>query len=360
MSQTVEATKTENLEAGSEAVTVSGPSFTRTTITPEMAKDLLATAPVGVVAEVDDEAVASYAATMEADGWLNNGMTIVLDTQGHLIHGIQRLNAVVKSGVSIETFIARNIDRDVLHTFDQHRKRSYQSVLETRGVQHPGRVTRLMSKLIRLENGMLGFPEKPISWSRYDLVFKANPEIVEAVAFSDRFKDTYLHSTARPTLCFMALRAGHREKLIQFMTQLRKNIPSDRNFAPGALRHQFGIVASSSPDGLLHQNVETLLAWGIQAFNMFLENKEVEKPFSWRPDYGVTPWMTMGSHFRRPCCASTPRPISVCLSSRGTQAFAPVSTTTMSPSMRVIFRVKSSLISARQRRARVTTRKFCP
>lgn len=146
-------------------------------ITPEIAARMLETAfnPVE-----DKKAIARYAEAMKNGAWILNGQPIIFDENGKLIDGVQRLHACIQADTPFSTMVARNVRADTLHTIDQHRRRSYQGVLESRGVRNPGKVVRTMSKLIRIENGSLGREVLPISWSRYDRVLDANPEIVEA------------------------------------------------------------------------------------------------------------------------------------------------------------------------------------
>ena len=152
-------------------------------ITPELAAEYLKKAPN---AHEDKKAIATYAQAMRNGAWILNGQPIIFDQEGQLLDGVQRLNACIEAGVPFITMVARNVRADTLHTIDQHRRRSYQGVLESRGVRNPGKVVRTMSKLIRIENGSLGRETMPISWSRYDRVLDANPEIIEACDIAEK------------------------------------------------------------------------------------------------------------------------------------------------------------------------------
>lgn len=192
-------------------------SFTVEEITPEIASRMLETA---VNPKEDRKAIATYAQAMRNGAWILNGQPIILDEEGRLIDGFQRLNACVMADTPFRTIVARNVHADTLHTIDQHRRRSYQGVLESRGVRNAGKVVRTMSKLIRIENGSLGRENLPISWSRYDRVLAANPELIEACDIAENTRGSRLHSTARPVLAFMAIRAGLKKELLSFLREL--------------------------------------------------------------------------------------------------------------------------------------------
>ena len=111
----------------------------------------------------DLKTVSSYAEAMKAGGWVLNAMPVIFDTEGELIDGISRLEACVMSGTSFRTVVARNVKSDTLHTIDQHRRRTYTGALESRGVNFAGAIQRTMTKLIRIENGLLGKDQSKIS-----------------------------------------------------------------------------------------------------------------------------------------------------------------------------------------------------
>lgn len=260
------------------------------TITPEDARALLGRA---LNADPDTKAIDTYAQAMEAGSWVLNGMPIIISKDGKLLDGVQRLSAIVKSGQAIRTFVARNVTEDILHTIDQHRRRNYQGVLESRGIEDAGTLTRLMSKLIRIENGTLGRENISISWSRYDRVLEANPELINAVKISNRYKKTSLHSTARPVLCFMALQAGKKGQLENFMHQLG-DMPTEGLDSPARM---FGIqlkLWQSMGKDKRKQGVkgnavdlDTVLAHAILHFNAYLKGKKLSAPLDWSPDYGM-------------------------------------------------------------------------
>lgn len=261
--------------------------FSREKITPEQARIYLETRAEGYHPEAkksvaETRAIATYAEAMRAGGWINNRMPIIFDQDGRLVDGALRLEACIKADTPFETEVARNVQRDTLHTIDQHRRRSYTGVLESRGIRNAGAVQRTMSKLIRIENGILGKQNLPISWSRYDRVFSANPELTEAVAIAEEMRGSSLHSTPRPVLIFMALKAGLRREIRKFMAAMSDPEAFEPTNPAVILANQMDTIRDSG--GAM--DVDKALALSIMAFNDFLDGTPRRKPYVWEPDYG--------------------------------------------------------------------------
>lgn len=264
-----------------------GISFSIEQITPEMARAYLEARPEGYDPEMkrssaETRTIAGYSEAMRAGGWIMNGMPIIFDQNGRLVDGESRLLACIMADTPFETLVARNVQSDSLHTIDQHRRRSYTGVLEARGVRNAGAVQRTMSKLIRIENGILGKQNLPISWSRYDRVFSANPLLIEAVATAEDMRGSSLHSTPRPVLIFMALKSGLRREIRKFMAAMSDPEAFDPTNPAVILANQMDTIRDSG--GVM--DVDKALALSILAFNDFLDGTPRRKPYSWDPDYG--------------------------------------------------------------------------
>lgn len=250
------------------------------TITPEMAAEYLRHANPEI--KEDKKAVADYAAAMSAEAWVTNGMPIVFDRQGNLLDGYHRLRACVEAGVDFESFIATNADAESLHTIDQHRRRAYTHVLESRGVKNAGAVLRTVSALIRIENGVFGKENKHISWIRLNRVLDANPEIFEATQLAEESRGSHLRMTPRPVLCYMALAAGQRKELRTFLSALRT--PDEYEFNhPGAMvARQFKSLRNLK----VKIDPQWALAISIMAFNDLITGNMAKENYEWEPDYG--------------------------------------------------------------------------
>ena len=240
----------------------------------------------------DLKTISSYANIMKAGGWIMNAMPIIFDTDGRLIDGVSRLEACVISGENFRSVVARNVKSDVLHTIDQHKRRTYTGVLESRGVNYAGSIQRTMTKVIRIENGVLGKDNSKISWSRFDRVLEGNPELLEATSISEGSKGSILHSTPRPVLSFMALKAGKREQLRFFLAGLKDIDTYPLGNPARMLANQ--LKAEQRREKMARENdrqfdgmsIDNVLAIAIMAFNDFCNEKTVEEEYFWSPDFG--------------------------------------------------------------------------
>ena len=223
-----------------------------------------------------------YADTMNAGAWLYNAQPILFDRDGALLDGRKRLAACVRSGTDFRTLVVRGVARDVVHTLDQHRRRSYSCVLEARGIQHAGTVIRTMAKLIRIARGTFGKASTPISWARYDQVLDLNPGILTAVEMSEKARGCPLHSTARPIVAYMAMRAGIPALAERLFEQLGDHDDLRRGHPSKELALQ---LAHDRARGL-KPDVDEMIVMGIQALEDLRANRERETPFGWARDYG--------------------------------------------------------------------------
>jgi len=255
--------------------------FVIETITPDMARDYLGNKVEG--READRNAVTAYAEAMRAGAWMVNGMPIIFGPTGKLLDGVTRLEACIAADTPFTTLVARNVREDTLHTIDQHRRRSYQGVLEARGERNAGALIRTMGKLIRIENGVLGLENLQISWTRYDRVLDANPLLREAVELSLSTRAARLHSTARHALVFMALAANKRPALRQFLAAISDPDVHPMDNPGRVLAMQIDVFKDSNDTTM---DIDRALALGILAFEALREGKKVTKPFKWKPDFG--------------------------------------------------------------------------
>lgn len=254
--------------------------FSTEDITPDVAETMLRTARTPYA---DETAITTYALSMSNDAWMENGQTIVFDEDGRLVDGVQRLNAVIRSGKTIRSLVARNVRGDTLHTIDQHRRRNYAGVLESRGIENAGAVVRLMGRMIRIENGVLNRDPISISWSRYNRVLDSNPDIIDAVRMSEKWSGNELHNTPRSVLAFEALRAGHAEKLQSFLEVLDPSF--EGNELTAALQFRM-MISSWNNDVTTRQDPDKVLGNAITYFNAWLKGELLAPGYVWNFERG--------------------------------------------------------------------------
>lgn len=255
-------------------------SFESEIITPEDARAMLRTA---AHPHMDARAVDIYANEIRSGRWQENGQPIIFDENGSLIDGVQRLYAVIQAQRPIATLVARNVRSDTLHTIDQHRRRNYAGVLESRGYQDAGAVVRTMGRLIKIENGALNRNPLPVSWARYDKVLDANPEILEAIRISAEYPKSVLHTSARPVLAFQAITAGKEDKLRAFLEELTPGHESRQMTAATQARI---LLSGWRADHGVRVDVDKILGNATEAFNAYCEGELLRDGAVWNPDLG--------------------------------------------------------------------------
>src|SRR5579862_4519197 len=96
-------------------------------ITPALAQDFLQRKLPTRLA--NPTAIRLYAATMKEGRWRLNGESIIFDTKGQMIDGVQRLSACIAAGKDFITYVVENADPAIANTVDQHRRRRYVDLL---------------------------------------------------------------------------------------------------------------------------------------------------------------------------------------------------------------------------------------
>lgn len=157
------------------------------TITPQWAAKTLAEKNIGNRA-LNRAHVEFLANEIRRGTWKVTGFPIVMNAE-RLVDGQHRLAAVVKAGLSIQTFVADNIPSDVFDAIDNGRRRSTGDTLGVRGEKNGD---QLSSALILIDRYIKGRTHERGSYS--------NTEIMELLE---------RHPAARKSI-----QPGHRKALL--------------------------------------------------------------------------------------------------------------------------------------------------
>lgn len=124
----------------------SRPSVDIELITPEIAKAFLLKNTAN--RSLRPIAVSEYAAEMKTGGWVLGCDAIGFDRNGTLINGQHRLNALIKSGLSAEFIVARNLPDKSIDALDIGKRRMLHERLTIAGNKLNARQTNICSLLI--------------------------------------------------------------------------------------------------------------------------------------------------------------------------------------------------------------------
>ena len=131
--------------------TATGISMEVETISPDMAQEILAAN--GHNRNMRSPRVAQLAEVMRRGEWILNGETIKVATDGTLLDGQHRLQAVVDSGATIETLVMRGMSLETQDTVDTGRRRRLADILAIEGHTDSHALGASLSMLHRFRTG---------------------------------------------------------------------------------------------------------------------------------------------------------------------------------------------------------------
>lgn len=215
------------------------------TITPTIAEAYLA-ANYARNRNIKKGVVKSYASDMSSGRWMLTGQGIQFDTDGVLIDGQHRLNAVILSGASVPMMVLRGVPKESFDHVDVGISRSVQDVLQSRG-QHPGNAAIATARFIEFDAASHQIVERRSAFEMFDLYRKHQPYI-DAVCAGGHVQSV----TSSPVLgaCALAMYYEPFEVVQEFVARLRDGFSgSSRDRTVIVLREHLrkvGTISSST------------------------------------------------------------------------------------------------------------------
>lgn len=124
-------------------------------VTPQLAAKWLKNN-IGNNRKISKATVSRYASDMAAGKWLITGEPIQFDTEGRLINGQHRLNAVVESKTAIQMLVIEGILPEAMPVLDTGRVRTAGDALSISGIgENANKIASLARKIIAFQNGSL-------------------------------------------------------------------------------------------------------------------------------------------------------------------------------------------------------------
>lgn len=102
---------------------------------------------------LDERRVKVYEKVIREGLWKVNGDAIRFDSEGNLVDGQHRLQAIVKSGCPVETFVTRGLDKEVFPTIDNGKSRTSADVFYINGVKNATIITGILKTYEELKKG---------------------------------------------------------------------------------------------------------------------------------------------------------------------------------------------------------------
>ena len=259
-------------------------TITTMTITPDDARLILSQGAPN--RPLNEGLVARYACDM-ADGlWQQTGEPIKFDHEGNLIDGQHRLNALVKSGVTIEFVVVTGLSFATQDTMDSGRKRSLGDQLAMRGYKNTNQLAAAIVMLMAWERS--GKPERrafkttnsqALRWFENNPGVESSMNAVEAARRSVRYPGslaTAIHyrmsliSPANADFFWKVLADGRSVSGTSTILTLR-----DRMIKAAVSKE-----GSAQSMAVVYRAALTIRAW-----NAWIEGRDLSK-LAWRPHTG--------------------------------------------------------------------------
>lgn len=222
-------------------------------------------------------AVEGYAADMAVGRWREDIVPIAFDTDGNLSNGQHRLHAVLQSGVPVDFWVIRGVDRDSIMTMDMPLARRTADQLRLHDIADPALTSAIAKTVLRFER----FPDRV--WNTYacatvtktliqDEVLAA-PEVFEGVARSARSAHRFAQSNQWGALSLLVQRYSTATHLWdQFAEGLIAGAGLAIDDPRLALRSYHARIRDMRPWG---EGQSHLLAY-IQAWNKFVDDEPLK------------------------------------------------------------------------------------
>ena len=224
-----------------------------------------------------------YAIDMMTGKWTNTADSIKFDKQGRLIDGQHRLRAVVKANVTVEMWVATELDESAIKYIDTGRKRSANDLLHMSNIGggYSTEIAAVCRKVIGWEReqksvlsraGISGSPIKG-SISNHQILQYCmdNPAIIEHAQFGKQlYCKTPVKLFTSTDLGFLhwLFTAIDAEKGKEFLEKLclKDNVPAD---SPIACLYNRLLVSKTSLTPLMK------LKLTFQAWNLWRQGKKI-------------------------------------------------------------------------------------
>lgn len=211
--------------------------------------------------------VTQLAEAMERGEWELNGETIKVAEDGTLLDGQHRLQAVVESGVGIDTLVIRDLPMRVQDTVDTGRRRRLADILMIEGYPDSHALGAAVSILHRLRNGTriyYAHSGAPSAQQALDLI-KREPQLQQSVRIARRVTK----QVGGPIGVFSALHCvfyeTDPEPAEEFFARLADGADLSRDDPLLHLRNQ---LARPRKDRSYGQSPSNIAALTIKAFNL--------------------------------------------------------------------------------------------
>lgn len=246
------------------------PSITIETVTPQDAARMLGTMQGNRA--LRSRVVQRYAREMIAGKWLLNGESIKLATDGRLIDGQHRLNAVVLAKIPIRMCVVRGVDAGAMITLDTGVGRTFHDVGVIAGRSYTQQVGPIIRWWFKYQTGSPTVGNTP-SIQEMQAILDDHPGITESAAFICKLQTvrTRCIPSVQGFVHAYASERYDRDMADLFMQDLNDGARLEKTSPIYALRKRL----VDAPEGRRPLPTHAL-AWTIKAWNFWVAGESVQ------------------------------------------------------------------------------------
>lgn len=164
--------------------------------------------------------------------WELNGETIKIDSQGIVVDGQHRLHAIIKSGMTVQVTIARNVSIATQLTVDTGRSRSFADHLKLKGEPSSNILAAMTRDLFVFQSGKVGMNGrtnlKP-TLTELSEIFAANPGLRDSARIGINTKKGADFSASALGFCHYVLSSIDPVDAEDFYTKIKSGVGLEEN-----------------------------------------------------------------------------------------------------------------------------------
>lgn len=242
-------------------------------VTPEMAAEWLKTNNRN--RKLNPKHVTNLARAMERGDWALNGESIKISSEGELLDGQHRLEAIVEAATGIFTLVVQDIPAEAQSTMDQGRKRNFGDEVAMAGKANSSMLAALARRAWMWDRGNHRFTsnDTPSIQEMWETLEKY-PHLERSAEIAARSSMAY-----RPSRGAVTGTAHHLfiqldpDQTAQFFASFASGLDLSQGHPVAALRQRLLNDFTTSKKVPFHQN----LAFYIRAWNAVREGRELSK-----------------------------------------------------------------------------------
>lgn len=238
------------------------------TITPAYAEELLKKNTHN--RKINQSHVEFLTREMREGRWKLNGDTISINSD-RLLNGQHRLNAVIKSGITIQCIVVEGLPSDVFDTIDCGSKRSAADVLSIRGEVNTHRVSSALAIIGEHELGGVTRSRR-FSSTEIEALLDKHPLIRESVRVCAAYVKHRIGLPSIVDACHYLFSQKDPALAAQFFTRLMEGINLQHGDPCLALRQK--LIQNSAAK--MKMRARPMMALFIKSWNALREGRKVE------------------------------------------------------------------------------------